>query len=185
MPQNNRPIEGDDTNERFHKIPEHCRFRGRCFLVRTGGTGTEGHSRRDRASDRRHERDRACRQHHFNTPKYYSAQILLGYFTSPSLELGGQLTVAGADGTSAATNVSAFADYYLAYGSNSPLLPYVGITAGYAHYSGQDSTSIGGEIGAKYFLNSNVAVNAKFQYVGARNITGQSDFILGLSTFIK
>ncbi len=123
--------------------------------------------------------------YHFNTPKYYSAQVLLGYFTSPSLELGGQLTVAGADGTSAATNLSAFADYYLAYGSNSPLLPYVGLTVGYAHYSGHDSTSIGGEVGAKYFLNSNVAVNAKFQYVGARNITGQSDFILGLSTFIK
>ena len=123
--------------------------------------------------------------YHFNTPKFYSAQILLGYFTSPSLELGGQLTVAGADGTSAATNVNAFADYYLANGSNSPLLPYVGLTAGYEHYSGHDSTSIGGEVGAKYFLNSNVAVNAKFQYVGARNITGQSDFILGLSTFIK
>ena len=123
--------------------------------------------------------------YHFNTPKYYSAQVLLGYFTSPSLELGGQLTVAGTDGTSAATNLSAFADYYLAYGSNSPLLPYVGLTAGYEHYSGHNSASIGGEIGAKYFLNSNVAVNAKFQYVGARNITGQSDFILGLSTFIK
>jgi len=123
--------------------------------------------------------------YHFNTPKFYSAQILLGYFTSPSLELGGQLSVAGADGTSAATNISAFADYYFANGSSSPLLPYVGLTVGYEHFSGQDSTSIGGEVGAKYFLNSNVAVNAKFQYVGARNITGQSDFILGLSTFIK
>ena len=123
--------------------------------------------------------------YHFNTPKFYSAQILLGYFTSPSLEVGGQLGVSGADGTSAATNLSAFADYYLSNGSSSVLLPYVGLTAGYEHFSGQDSTSIGGEVGAKYFLNSNVAVNAKFQYVGAKNITGQSDFILGLSTFIK
>ena len=123
--------------------------------------------------------------YHFNTPKFYSAQILLGIFTSPSLELGGQLAVAGADGASAATNVNVFADYYLANESSSPLLPYVGITGGYEHFSGHDSTSLGGEIGAKYFLNSNVAINAKFQYVGARNITGQSDFILGLSTFIK
>lgn len=123
--------------------------------------------------------------YHFNKPKFYSAQLLLGYFTSPSLEVGGQIGVSGADGTSAATNVSAFADYYLSNGAGSPLLPYVGITAGYEHFSGRDSTSIGGEVGAKYFLNSNVAINAKFQYVGAKNLTGQSDFILGLSTFIK
>jgi hypothetical protein len=123
--------------------------------------------------------------YHFNTPKFYSAQILLGYFTSPTLEVGGQLGVSGADGTSAATNISAFVDYYLANGSSSVLLPYVGLTVGYEHFSGQDSTSIGGEVGAKYFLNSNVAVNAKFQYVGAKHITGQSDFIIGLSTFIK
>ena len=123
--------------------------------------------------------------YHFNTPKFYSVQGLLGIFVSPVIELGGQLGVAGGDGTSAATTVSAFADYYLSNSAGSSLLPYVGATVGYEHFSGTDSTSLGGEAGVKYFLNSNVAINAKFQYIGARNFSGQSDFVLGLSTFIK
>ena len=117
--------------------------------------------------------------------KAYNLQGRYGVFTSPVLEFGGELGISGANHVSATTAVDAFADYYFTGGGGSQILPYVGITGGYAHSSGSDGSAIGGEAGIKYFLNSSIAVNAKLEYTAARNVTGQSDFILGLSTFIK
>lgn len=123
--------------------------------------------------------------YHFNTPKFYNLQGLYGVFVTPEIEFGGQLGVSGADGVSTTTIAGAFADYYFSGSGGSSVLPYIGITGGYAHSSGNDGSSIGGQAGIKYFLNSSVAVTAAFQYTGTRNVSGQSDFILGLSTFIK
>ena len=122
----------------------------------------------------------------FNTPKTYFLQGGYGVFASPNLEFGAQLSVGGADHVSTSTDVGAFADYYLRGGSDneSPLLPYIGISAGYLNQSHYDSASVGGQAGVKYFLNSNVAVNAEFEYNAARHSSGQSQLFLGLSTFI-
>lgn len=123
----------------------------------------------------------------FNTPKSYFLQGSYGVFTSPVLELGGQIGVAGADHISTTTNVGAFADYYFRGGTEnaSPLLPYVGITGGYINASHYNSASIGGQAGVKYFLNSNVSVNAAFDYNAARHSSGQSQLVLGLSTYLR
>ena len=121
----------------------------------------------------------------FNTPKSYFLQGSYGVFTSPNVEFGGQLGVAGADHVSTTTNVGVFGDYYFSSGAGNPVLPFVGINAGYVNASHYDSASIGGQVGIKYFLNSNVSANVAFDYSAARHSSGDSRLVLGLSTYLR
>lgn len=134
-------------------------------------------------------------QYVFNGDKPYSLNVGYGYFLSPSLEVGGQARVAGASGASTATSLGAIADYYIPTGGTSvdtpqsALLPFVGAFLGYSHnggsgnVGGSDSTSYGGQAGAKYFFNSNVALDLEYDYRTARHSNGLSYLSVGISTF--
>jgi opacity protein-like surface antigen len=120
--------------------------------------------------------------------KPYSLSGAYGVFTSPTLELGGVGSVAGANNTKTLTTIGAFADYYFR-GSDSvantqALVPYVGVFAGYSHKQESDA-SLGAQAGVKYFLNPNVALTGEYQYRSTRHGNGTNQIIFGLSTFFR
>jgi hypothetical protein len=120
----------------------------------------------------------------FNGDKPYALQGSYGVFTSPALEFGGVGEVAGASHATTASSLGAFANYYFAGGADNPLLPYLGVFAGYSHVH-DDSASVGAQGGVKYFFNPNIALNVELNYRAARHSSGTSDLILGFSTFFR
>lgn len=120
----------------------------------------------------------------FNGDKPYALQGSYGVFTSPVLEFGGVGAVSGASHSTTASSLGAFADYYFAGGADTQLLPYLGVFAGYSHVH-DDSASVGGQGGVKYFFNPNIALNVELNYRAARHSSGTSNLILGFSTFFR
>lgn len=120
--------------------------------------------------------------------KPYALSGTYGLFTSPNIELGATGSVAGANHSRTLTTVGGFADYYFrganAIEDSSPLLPYVGVFAGYSHKDGSDG-SLGAQAGVKYFLNPNVAVTGEYQYRSTKDGNGTNQILLGFSTFFK
>lgn len=134
-------------------------------------------------------------QYVFNGDKPYNVNLTYGSFLSPSLEVGAQAGLAGASGASTATSIGAFGNYYFPLGTGgtdtatNTLLPFIGAFLGYSHnggsgdVGGSDSTSYGGQAGAKYFFNQNVALDLEYDYRTARHSNGLSYLTLGISTF--
>ncbi len=120
----------------------------------------------------------------FNGDKPYVLRGSYGVFTSPTVEFGGVAEISGASHTSTASSVGAFGNYYFSSGSGSQLLPYLGLFLGYSHVH-DDSASVGGQGGVKYFFNPNIAVNVEVDYRAARHSSGTSNLILGFSTFFR
>ena len=118
--------------------------------------------------------------------KPYALSGAYGYFVSPTLEVGGTGSLAGAKGSKTLTTLGAFADYYFTGGASAatPLLPYLGVFAGYSHKEDSDG-SLGAQAGAKYFFNPNVALTGEYQYRSTRHGNGTNQIILGLSTFFR
>ena len=113
----------------------------------------------------------------------YAVSALYGQFLTPPVEVGLEGTVSGARHSDTQSSVGAFADYYFRSGDD-PLLPYLGVFAGYAdsgHGSGDGALGVQG--GVKYFLNPSIAVTAEAQYRGVANSSGQGNVVIGLSTF--
>jgi opacity protein-like surface antigen len=118
--------------------------------------------------------------------KPYALSGAYGLFISPNIEVGATGSVAGANNTKTLTTLGGFADYYFR-GSESaenvqPLVPYVGVFAGYSHKEESDA-SLGAQAGVKYFFNPNVAVTGEYQYRSTRHGNGSNQIVLGLSTF--
>lgn len=118
--------------------------------------------------------------------KPYALSGAYGVFIAPSVEVGATGSVAGASQTKTLTTVGAFADYYFRGGQAvenvTPLLPYVGVFAGYSHKE-SSSASLGAQAGVKYFLNPNVAATVEYQYRSTNHGNGTNQIVLGLSTF--
>jgi opacity protein-like surface antigen len=119
-----------------------------------------------------------------NNDDPYAASATYGVFTSPALELGLTGSVAGANHARTNSAIGAFADYYFrtAASATSPVLPYIGIFAGYSH-ADSDSGSVGVQAGAKYFFNPNVAASLEYQYRSVNHGSGTNEILLGFSTF--
>jgi len=118
--------------------------------------------------------------------KPYSLSGTYGRFITPNIEFGGTGSVAGANHSKTVTTLGAFGDYYFRGGAdaNNPLIPYVGLFAGYSHK--EDSALSGGaQAGVKYFLNPNVALTAEYQYRSTRRGNGTNQVIFGFSTFFR
>ncbi len=120
----------------------------------------------------------------FNGDKPYAVQGSYGVFVAPTVEFGGVAAVAGASHATTASSVGAFANYYFAGGDNNPLLPYLGVFAGYSHVN-ESSASVGGQAGVKYFFNPNIALDLEANYRAARHSSGTSNLVLGFSTFFR
>lgn len=122
----------------------------------------------------------------FDGEKPYALSGSYGYFTSPEVEFGGTAGIAGANHSKSLTTVGAFGNYYFrgGAGSENPLLPYVGIFAGYSHKEDSDG-SLGAQAGVKYFFNPNVALSGEYQYRSTRHGNGTNQIVLGLSTFFR
>ena len=118
----------------------------------------------------------------FNGDKPYAVQGSYGYFTSPTVEFGGVAEVSGARHSTTASSAGAFANYYFSGGATNPLVPYLGVFVGYSHIN-DDSASVGGQGGVKYFFNPSIALNLEADYRAARHSSGTSNLILGFSTF--
>lgn len=118
--------------------------------------------------------------------KPYALSGTYGVFTSPSLELGVTGSVAGASHSKTLTTFGGFGDYYFRGNAttDNPLLPYIGLFAGYAHKDTSDG-SIGGQAGVKYFFNPNVAGTLEYQYRSTKNGNGTNQIVLGFSTFFR
>ena len=118
--------------------------------------------------------------------KPYALSGAYGVFVSPNIEVGGTGSVAGAHDTKTLTTLGAFADYYFRGGEAvenvQPLVPYVGVFAGYSHKE-QGDGSLGAQAGVKYFFNPNVALTGEYQYRSTRHGNGTNQIVLGLSTF--
>jgi hypothetical protein len=115
----------------------------------------------------------------------YSLAGAYGIFLSPPVEVGLTGSIAGAKNVSTVSTLGAFADYYFTntggYSTN-PLLPYVGIFAGYAHQYGSN-TSVGAQAGVKYFFNPDVAGTLEYDYRSTQHSSGTNTILLGFSTF--
>ncbi|BDI34072.1 hypothetical protein CCAX7_61230 [Capsulimonas corticalis] len=65
-------------------------------------------------------------------------------FTSPNIEFGATGSVAGAHDSKTLTTIGGFANYYFRGGESiesvTPLLPYVGVFAGYSHKDEGDAS---------------------------------------------
>lgn len=120
----------------------------------------------------------------FNGNKPYAVQGSYGVFVAPTVEFGGVAAVSGAAHSDTASSVGGFANYYFASGAENPLLPYLGVFAGYSHVH-DDSASVGGQGGVKYFFNPNIALNLEANYRAARHSSGTSNLVLGFSTFFR
>lgn len=120
----------------------------------------------------------------FNGDKPYAVQGSYGVFIAPTVEFGGVAAISGASHSTTASSVGAFADYYFASGADNPLLPYLGVFAGYSHVH-DDSASVGAQGGVKYFFNPSIALNVEANYRAARHSSGTSNLILGFSTFFR
>lgn len=120
----------------------------------------------------------------FNGDKPYALQGSYGVFTSPTLEFGGVGAISGASHATTASSLGAFGNYYFTGGAETQLLPYLGVFAGYSHVH-DDSASVGGQGGVKYFFNPNIALNVELNYRAARHSSGASNLILGFSTFFR
>lgn len=120
--------------------------------------------------------------------KPYALSGTYGLFLAPSFEVGAVGSVAGAKDTKTLTTVGAFADYYFRGGEAvenvTPLVPYVGVFAGYSHKE-SSSGSLGAQAGVKYFLNPNVAATVEYQYRTTHHGNGTNQVLLGLSTFFR
>ncbi len=118
--------------------------------------------------------------------KPYSLSGAYGRFITPQIEFGGTGSVAGAKGTKTLTTIGAFGDYYFRGGAdaNNPLVPYVGLFAGYSHKD-DSALSGGAQAGVKYFLNPNVALTAEYQYRSTHHGNGTNQVIFGFSTFFR
>ncbi len=120
----------------------------------------------------------------FNGDKPYAVQGSYGVFTAPTVEFGGVAEISGATHATTASSIGAFGNYYFAGGAGSQLLPYLGVFVGYSHVH-DDSASVGGQGGVKYFFNPNIALNLELDYRAARHSSGTSNLILGFSTFFR
>lgn len=122
----------------------------------------------------------------FDGDKPYALAGSYGQFTTPEIEIGGTASIAGANHSKSLTTAGVFGDYYFRGGADAsnPLVPYVGLFAGYSHK--EDSALSGGaQAGVKYFLNPNVALTAEYQYRSTRRGNGTNQVILGFSTFFR
>jgi len=120
----------------------------------------------------------------FNGDKPYAVQGSYGVFTAPTVEFGGVAAVSGASHSRTASSVGGFANYYFVSGADNPLLPYLGVFAGYSHVR-DDSASVGAQGGVKYFFNPSIALNLEVNYRAARHSSGTSNLVLGFSTFFR
>lgn len=116
---------------------------------------------------------------------FYSLNVGYGPFLNPKLQVGGSLGFSGGDHLTTVYNVGAFVNYH--FPGASAVLPYVGLTLGYAHASGDNSLAYGAQAGVKYFLNTNVAARAELQYLkysqsGAGHTLGIN---LGLAVYLR
>ena len=94
---------------------------------------------------------------------YYSLNVGYGPFLDTKLQVGGSLGFSGGDHLTTIYNAGVFANYH--FPGSSAVLPYVGLTIGYAHASSDDNFAYGAQAGVKYFLNTNVAAKAELQYL--------------------
>ena len=116
---------------------------------------------------------------------FYSLNVGYGPFLDPKLQVGGSLGFSGGDNLTTVYNVGLFANYH--FPGSSPLLPYVGLTLGYAHASSDDSFAYGAQAGVKYFLNTNVAAKAELQYLGysQSGVDHNLGINLGLAVYLR
>lgn len=114
----------------------------------------------------------------------YTVSAGYGLFLSPAIEVGATGLVAGANHASTSTAVGGFADYYFTNSATAtnPLLPFVGLFAGYSHNTSSDA-SLGAQGGVKYFFNPNVAGDLEYDYRSTRHGNGTNEILLGFSTF--
>lgn len=110
-----------------------------------------------------------------------------GYFLSPALEVGGEFSFIDPDGGNNSYGLAAVVDYH--FPGASALLPFVGVTAGFADPGGNSDTyfQYGIRGGVKYFLNQNVSANAILQWSDTDQDNSESDFRLnfGLSVYLR
>lgn len=119
--------------------------------------------------------------------KTYQLGGFYGQFLNPEIEVGGGVQFAGARGTKTNTTIGAIGNYHFRLGGDAetnPLLPYVGVFLGYAHRD-DDSTSLGGQAGVKYFLNPNVALTAEYDFRSQKHTNGTNQIVLGFSQFFR
>jgi outer membrane protein W len=104
----------------------------------------------------------------FEGDNEYDVFLRYGYFFNRNFQLGLDAsydrTEFEDDGHTQTTRLGLFANWHFPLAA-SQLLPYVGLFGGYADATDQDSsTSWGGQAGAKYFFNQNVAGFGELQY---------------------
>ncbi|MDR3707847.1 MAG: hypothetical protein P4L33_06085 [Capsulimonadaceae bacterium] len=116
----------------------------------------------------------------------YSLVGTYGSFTSPDVELGGTVGYFGGDNTRSQRFFGGVANYHIRQRGDladaSPLVPYLGLFAGYA-INGDKAFSIGGQGGIKYFVNQNAAILCEYEYRSVKSGSNISELIFGFGTF--
>lgn len=123
----------------------------------------------------------------FDPANNIDLNVGFGYFLSPQLEVGGELSYFNPDDGDNSYGVAALLDYH--FPSASAALPFIGVTAGFADPGGNSDTYFryGIRGGVKYFLNQNVSANAILQWTDTDQENSESDFRLnfGLSVYLR
>jgi opacity protein-like surface antigen len=116
---------------------------------------------------------------------YYNLNVGYGPFLNPNLQVGGSVGFSDGDNIDSQYNLGVFANYH--FPNSSALLPYVGISVGLAHSSGDSTFAYGVQGGVKYFLNTNVAAKAELQYLdySKSGLDHQLGINLGLAVYLR
>lgn len=118
----------------------------------------------------------------FNGDNPYDLNVKYGQYVTKPVELGVEAEVAGAKHAKTFSSIGGRADLDLA--ARGSLLPYVGAFLGYAHET-DNNASVGGQVGAKYFFNPNVAFVGEVQFRSTRHASGTTQLLFGFSTFFR
>jgi hypothetical protein len=123
-----------------------------------------------------------------NDDRPFAVSGTYGVFTSPRLQVGVTGGISGSKDSNTFSSLGAFGNYYFrgddASEPSFPLLPYVGIFAGYAHRE-RSGASLGAQTGVKYFLNPSVALTGELQYRSTRHGGGNTQLLFGIATFLR
>lgn len=123
----------------------------------------------------------------FDPDNNINLNVGYGYFFNRNLELGGIINYNNPAQGDDSYGFAAVLDYH--FPTESALLPFAGVTAGYADAGGNSDSyfQYGIRGGVKYFLNQNVSVNGILQYSDTDQDNSESDFRLnlGLSIYLR
>ncbi|MBC8104162.1 MAG: hypothetical protein H7Z41_16430 [Cytophagales bacterium] len=111
--------------------------------------------------------------------------VKYGRFQNQKLEFGGYGTILDPERGDSTYSVGAFADYH--FPGASPLLPFIGLSAGYANTRNDGTFAYGVQGGVKYFVNSNVAATGQLVYrdYTQSGVGNEFRLELGLAVYLR